>query len=627
MNIIADRIAYFLKDFPPFSFLQEAEREVLASKVTVCYGKPEEVLFREGEANRKMAWVLRQGKVNLTKNDAGNDQLIEECEPGDVFGMRSLLSGNPYSMTATCEGECLLYTIPQSNFEQLLVENQYFALYFASGYAAGQAIVGKTTQSFHPKNQTWDSTPVSYAKKVLTCSPEHTIYQAAKLMSERNVGSIIISNDTQQPLGIVTDRDLRKKVIVARVPLDEKVTAIMSAPVKTIAPQLTISEVLVKMIRYHVHHLVVTEDGSSNSIIKGIVSDHDLMMAQQNHPAYLIKRLEKSNDPAEWANIRNEAESLLRKFLADEVAIPLISNLISEINDVIIRKAIELALTELGEISGDLRFCWLSLGSEGREEQLLRTDQDNAIIYADELSEHHKKHLLTLAERVNDLLMQCGFEECPANIMARNPAQCLSLSEWKERFSNWMLKPDPKALMNATIFFDFRPIWGETTLVESLRDFLKETLKSDAIFLNHLAANALSNPPPLSFFKSMVVEKNGEHKNEFDIKKRAMMPLVDAARLLSLQHGFYEEQNTLLRFKKMAKLEPKNADLFLASAQAYALFMRHRAMNGLTKNSNGRFLELSALNKLEKQILKKSFQPISDLQQLIEVRFRVAFFR
>jgi len=434
VNIISDRIAYFLKDFPPFSFLQEAEREALASTIAVCYGKPTEVLFAEGDENRKMAWVLRQGKVNLTKNDAGNDQLIEECEPGDVFGMRSLLSGNPYSMTAICEGECLLYTIPQSDFERLLVENQYFALYFASGYAAGQAIVGKTTQSFHPKNQTWDSTPISYSKKVLTCPPEHSIYQAAQLMSERNVGSIIISDATQQPLGIITDRDLRKKVIAARTPLDEKVTTIMSAPVKTVAPQLTISEVLVKMIRYHVHHLVVTEDGSSDSIIKGIVSDHDLMMAQQNHPAYLIKRLEKSNDPSEWANIRNEAESLLKKFLADEVAIPLISNLISEINDVIIRKAIELALSEMEQTSDELHFCWLGLGSEGREEQLLRTDQDNAIIYADDLSDQHKKHLLKLAERVNNLLVQCGFEECPANIMARNPAQCLSLNEWKKRF-------------------------------------------------------------------------------------------------------------------------------------------------------------------------------------------------
>ena len=226
-----------------------------------------------------------------------------------------------------------------------------------------------------------------------------------------------------------------------------------------------------------------------------------------------------------------------------------------------------MALAEVkDEKNSGLRFCWLSLGSEGREEQLLRTDVDNAILYedpAEDKREEAKAYFLRIGELVNKTLIACGFEKCPADIMASNPAYCLSLSEWKLKFGHWINSPDPQSLMNSTIFFDFRLVYGDTILEKALQNYLIDAIETGGTFINHLAKNALQNPPPLTFFKNLVVEKGGEHKNEFDIKKRAMMPLADAARVLILNHGEVKEHNTSQSdLRDWRELEPKQAQLF-----------------------------------------------------------------
>lgn len=627
-NLITDRVAYFLKDYPPFDSLNDNERNQIAHQITVKYFEKDELIFKEGQTNNDFCYVLNQGNIKLTKTDASGDTfLVDQCEPGDVFGVRSIITGNPYSMSAVCIEESLVYAIPKAYFGQLFQHNAPFSTYFASGYAAGQVIVrADQNHSTSLRNATLTQT-LDYSKTVITCSIDTTIRKAAETMKDHSVGSIIITDDQDLPLGIVTDTDLRNKVLAAGVDSSAMIESIMSTPVNTVAPSVSISEVLMEMIGSGVHHLVVTTDGSSRSKVCGIISDHDVVLSQQNHPASLIKSIKRSDDPAVWKDIRDKAEKLLQKYLEQEISISLISKLLTKINDTIIEKAIQLALEQYPEAK-DIEFCWLNLGSEGREEQLLRTDQDNAIVFAD--SPHHndasQKVLLKVANYVNEALITCGFVKCPADIMARNPKYCQPLSEWKAYFSSWVEVSDPKAVMNATIFFDYRLGYGSPALIKQLNEHLIEQVKTHEMFFNFLAQNALQNPPPLSFFNNFLVEKSGEHKDEFDIKKRGMMPLSDIARLLLLAHHITGIQNTAARFRKLAEIEPKNKEMFEAAAASYQLFVRHRTMNGLNNQDSGRFIALNHINKLDKQQLKNAFLSIQELQDMIRVRFQQAYF-
>ena len=332
------------------------------------------------------------------------------------------------------------------------------------------------------------------------------------------------------------------------------------------------------------------------------------------------------------SDLRNKAEKLLQTYLEEGVAVSVIARVITIINDALIKKAISLALSSAeGQVENPhLKFCWLSLGSEGREEQLLRTDVDNALLYEDppeDKQEMAKSYFLYIGKYVNDVLMRCGFQKCAADIMASNPDYCLPLGEWKEKFRSWIMVPHPEALMNSAIFFDFRAVYGDKKLEQSLQNYLVETIEEGGAFINHLAKNALLNPPPLTFFKNFMVEKGGEHKDEFDIKKRAMMPLADAARVLILSHRRPEVHHTAERFKKLTALEPEKEELFAEAGMAYEWLMGLRTRFGLMNNDSGRFLPIASLSKTEKQMLRNAFVPIKELQQMMEVRFRLDYFR
>ncbi|MCB0598000.1 MAG: hypothetical protein KDD28_28240, partial [Phaeodactylibacter sp.] len=352
-----------------------------------------------------------------------------------------------------------------------------------------------------------------------------------------------------------------------------------------------------------------------------------------NNPALLIREIRRCRNGRELRHIRERAEGLMKKYIYQEVAIAFISTVMSEVNDELIAQSIKLSQAEMDE-EGHERpaagFCWLALGSEGRQEQLLRTDQDNALIFENVPEEEHepvKNYYLKLAEKVTAMLHEVGYDYCPGDMMASNPSWCLSLEDWKEQFSKWIFEPSPKAVMYCTIFFDYRPIYGMKELSAKLTEHIFEDIGAQAIFLGFLAKDAVQNPPPLTFFRNFVVESSGEHKDEFDIKARSMMPLADAARVLILDAKVGKINNTFRRFEKLAELEPANRELYEQAADAYEILMRYRALQGLKNKDSGRYFKPSELSKMERVNLRNCFQPIKDLQTLLTLRYQLAYLR
>ncbi len=645
-NTIVTRVHDFLAKHLPFSYLSKTELMPIAESVLIQYYGQNTALFKEEEDARPFIFVINKGKVEISKNYEEGTQLIDICDEGDVFGVRSALNGLPYIGNAIASEDSLIYAIPQSIFLNLMQANAKVALYFASGLASGMPIIreGNTrpqrmTAELHlfgkedaPQFMSHeDILIVNPIEDVITCKPTTTIRSAAQYMQKRRVGSIIIIDENRKPIGIATDTDFTRKVVANNTSKSMPVSEIMSSPVYTIEPNAAVAQYIIKMIKYKVKHLVVTEDGTPETPLIGIASEHDILLMHGNDPAILVKRLLKARTIDELAKIRNRAEKLIINYLKQEVSIDFITSIMTEINDALIHQAIEFGLERLKNENiekPNLKFCWLSLGSEGRGEQLLRTDQDNAIVYenpSEEVAPIAETYFLKLGEYVVDILVACGFSLCNGEIMASNPKWNQPISVWKSYFQRWIAVPEPTSLMNSSIFFDLRGTHGDIELAEELNNFILQEVKDErSPFLNLLARNALTNPPPLSFFKNFIIQKTGENKDLFDIKLRSMMPLTDAARLLCLAEGIPNIKNTFKRYERLKVIIPNRLELFEEAEMAYELFVRTRALHGFRYNNSGRFIQPNDLNKIERQTLRSAFQTIENVQLYIKHRFGIS---
>lgn len=641
----------------PFDALSSPALRGLAEAVEIRYAEEGEVLFTEGLPPGDQVFQVQKGSVALERTAPEGPMLVALADEGDLLGFRAHVAARAYAATATTREPCLLYTLPVKAL-QALMEDPVIALRLAATFAAdaplrGNAMADAFRQSrtsspgmarasrsslpplppgVDPSLSLFDETRIiEPSRNVVSCAPSASVAEAARAMAERNVGSILVLDEARRPIGILTDSDLRKRVVAAeRDPGTTRVDAVMSSPVATAPEGEPLARLLERMLGPRLKHLVVTEDGTVDTPVIGVISEHDLFTAQGNLPTVILSQLGRARTPEKFRAARDRGETLIQQYLDAEVSMTLIASVATAMNDRLIRRALTLARAEV-EKDGPLPpFAWLSLGSEGRGEQLLRTDQDNALVYAapedgsDPMAVQPR--FLALAERVVETLEHAGFVRCPANIMGSNPELCLPLSGWTAKLEKLVRVPEPKALMEASIFFDFRHAHGDPSLPASMRESLTEDTREAPRFFTFLAKNALQNPPPLSFFRGFVVERSGEHEDRFDVKARAMMPLADAARVLAVEKGL-PEVGTAERFRKLGELEARNEDLFEEAALAYELLMRLRARSGLAHGDSGRFLEIDAMGKLERQALRSTFAVITDVQKVLRARYQTDVLR
>ena len=619
-NEIIYRVYDFLKEYPPFSLLTKDELMKISEQVTVKYLPPNNILFQIGEMPPPQFYIVNEGAIHLYQEDG---DMVEQCDEGDVFGIRPLLAHSPYLLSAKSAEESILYAIKTSTFLPYLEKYPNVLSFLATNFAVGSANMFYKSRS-HNTNIYSEIFKIDNEKAPVFCTLQCTIQYAATKMAEFKTGSIIICDEDQKPIGIITDKDLRIKVVAGDIRKKENVSMIMSSPVVCVRPSLSIAELQIIMLKNRINHLAVTEDGTIHSKLIGVISEHDLVVQQADNPAILIKEIRKSASTLQLKSLRDKTENLVKKYMDQNVSVPYITQIVSEINDEIIIQSIRIAEVKLGKEKFDgLNYCWLALGSEGREEQLLRTDQDNALIYkADPNNPDIKELFLSLAKEVTSMLHNIGFEYCPADMIASNPSWCQSTDEWKITFTKWIENPGEKEIMMCTIFFDYRPVFGDQSLAEHLGEHIFSLLDQQEVFLHLLAKNALENPPPLSFFRNFIVEKNGEHKDSFDVKLRAMMPLVDAARLLILSKKVAGVNNTSKRYQALSEVEPNNAELYNMAADAYEILIRFRTVQGLKNANSGRYIQPEAMDKMDRLQLRNAFQPIDELQKLIKVRFQ-----
>jgi CBS domain-containing protein len=445
-------------------------------------------------------------------------------------------------------------------------------------------------------------------------------------MAREGVGSVVVVDARNRPMGIVTKTDMTKRILAAGKTGSEPVRTVMSGPVISVAPKEPGFSVLLKMANFNCHHVCVV----LGEVLLGVISQHDFMALQGSSPLAVINDIEKQATVSGLARLVDAMDRAVEGLLGSGVSAKDITAFISECNDRLTRRVIALTektLHQEGLGPPPVSYCWLALGSEGRKEQTLRTDQDNAIIYSDPehgSDEDVHRYFLHLAEMVVSGLEACGFPKCRGDIMASNPRWCQPETVWQHYFSRWINKASPEDLRNCSIFFDFRPLAGTAILAQRLRTFLNENIENNRAFLRHLTTNALYNGPPLGFLRTLVLEKGGDHKDELNLKMSGLVPLVDALRVFSLSVQS-NVTNTLNRLELVRRKQLLSPDLADDVKEAFGFMMLLRLNHHLMQKAKGAepsdYLDPKALPKLQEKSLVEAFHVVRDLQGELEARF------
>lgn len=636
-NPIAESIADFLKRYHPFTSINSTNLLEIAQSINVIYLEKNDYLFKVNDQTHKTFYMVASGAIGLTITSDSDDILIDKCDEGDIIGLRPFFAKDNYLMNAKAREESIVYAIPIEVFKPIVMQNSNVLNFLLQSFASNTRnpldknhkgkLLSENVIYNDSTNEIQYYQPIRYTKNAVTASSTEIVKNIALIMTNKKIGSIIIHNEGL-PIGIVTDKDLRSKIATGRYSIETTIDKVMSSPVITVTENLSIVEAQIMMLKYNVGHLCVTKDGTSHSQISGIISEHDIVVAQANNPGVLLKQAKRAQNTGDLKNIREKVSDLIQHSIDKNIPIKHICSIVSEINTAITRKAIDQTIEKLGT-PPPCSFSWINIGSQGRKEQLLLSDQDNAIIFEDVSDERYdevKEYFLNLGGIVTKKLNKIGYSFCEDNMMASNPLWCKSISDWKNQFKTWILNPREKQDVISTLFFDYDFVYGNDKLVKEITDTIFEHSKDNQLFLAYLGSEALKNPPPLGFFRQFLVESDGEHKDTFDIKRRALLQLIDAARILILDHGVKNINNTASRFAKLAEIEPLNATIYEACEEAFLELVKFRTEEGLMHNTDGNYLNLKELSKLDKVKLKNTFQPINDVQELIKNKFKLTYF-
>lgn len=626
---VIEEVIEFLKTVPPFQFLEEEDLYAIAPHLNMEFYPRETVILQEDGPPGNALRIIKKGAVEVSFKDASGQKVVVDVRgEGETFGIWSIIEGKQKTTIKAIE-DTICYSLPKDKVKHLLDTNAVFTEFFLKSHiikyldhvlkerlARGASRAELERAIF--------TTPVHNiaSTDLVTVNENTTIKDAARLMSRKKVSSLIILDDEGLPVGIVTDRDLREKVVAKGRNIDEPVKNIMSYPLIGIEARQYCYEAIMQMIRHNIHHLIVVKDGH----LYGMLTNHDIMLLQGASPVSIAQEIRNQRDIDGLASVSKKINELIGLLIKEEARARNITRIISEVNDSLVRRVLEIAEKRYG--SPPVPYCFIVYGSEGRKEQTFRTDQDNGIIYKDPEGQSQKKeaeeYFKEFSEFVKESLIRCGFAPCPGDYMVSNPQWRQGLSEWKRYFSGWLNTPTPKAILRSVILFDFRGVYGDLSLAEELKEFLLANLKGKDIFLLHMAKLTVNVKPPLGFFRTFVVEKSGEHKDELNLKFRLIAPMINIARLYALEAAI-PETATVDRIERLKEINPVMKDMGDELLEAFEFVMtlrlHHQYEQILKGQQPDNYINPDSLTNLEKKTLKDACQVIGRFQDIIEQHY------
>ncbi|RJQ42995.1 MAG: cyclic nucleotide-binding/CBS domain-containing protein [Nitrospiraceae bacterium] len=623
--MILEEVIDFLRKNPPFQFLDDVMLKNVANSLSMEFYPKDTVILRQDGPPSDAIRIIKKGSVKILMKAEGSLETVMDFRgEGDSFGFVSLIAKDRQKTTVVAADDSICYLLGKDRVIKLIESSPPFAEYFMSHLTS---FVDRTFREMQGRSLMYSGTDKllfttpcgDIAKEVVTVSENSTIREAAQVMARQKISSVIILNKNNIPAGIITDRDLRGKVVAQGRDVTEPVKNIMSIALIRVDANDTCFEAIMKMIKYKIHHMLVIRDGE----LKGIMTNHDLMLLQGTSPLSFVNDIEQQQTIEGLAPVYGKINNIIGLLLQEGARAGSVTGIITEINDRLVKKVLEISERQLGQ--PPVPYCFAVFGSEGRKEQTFRTDQDNAIIYADissapEIDDEAKRYFADFTALVRDSLVQTGFPPCRAGYMASNTKWCQPLRKWKEYFAHWIKEPVPDSVLKSLIFFDLRPLHGKISLCEELSSFYMPLLSQYKIFLGHMANMIVKNTPPVGFLKSFVVEKSGEHRNEFDLKLKGITPLNDIIRLFALENGI-RMTATLDRINALKQKHPVVREYHEEMAHAFEFIMMLRMHYQYEQIKDGHppdnFINPDKLSNLEKKTIREAFHLISKLQGMV----------
>jgi CBS domain-containing protein len=639
-NRIPGRIAEALCQFPPFSMFPQETIVQLAREAQVKILVKGDTVWMQGDPPTDAVLFLARGRVEYHRTADGVSELVDVRDVGDILGLSALHAGESFRVTAQVLEDSVLYILPWPRVRALLEANDparyYVRRHLFWGTRVGRTLPApETTRGEHDYGsileahldgaQVIEPRP---AGNLLTCPPSMTIQEAAGLMVMRGLPSVVVIDPAGCPLGYVTEEDLVKHVVVGTYRRQEPVEKIMSRMVCTVAPKTSTMAALLTMLHGRMNQLCVTEDGTAESRALDVCTPEDLLAQSGHHPVGILNGIHHALRPARFRELCDDIEAVARTYLEAGISGIVMGQICAQLFDELISRLLEISIEEMARNGiglPEVEWAWMAVGSDGRREQVLRTDMDNAMVFAasgdPETDEQHRAVFLQLADRVIERLVDSGFARCQGGVMASNPRWCRTDEEWIAELNDLSHLQQGDGMLRAIVLYDLRHVAGSKELCRRVRDCIFEVDKSRFGSLYRLAELVVANPPPLNFWGKFVVEKKGGNEGEFDIKKRGLAPLRDAARVFALYYGLRNHHSTGGRWRELATAQPEMAELAHLAMDGYELMLRHRTLAGLKRGDDGRFIDPSELTKLEREHLASVF----DVQRMVQSAVRRLF--
>ncbi|MBI9088608.1 MAG: cyclic nucleotide-binding domain-containing protein [Desulfobacterium sp.] len=621
----------------PFNVLEPGILERLSTEVAVQEYRPGDYVFKQGEASLDTLFIIVSGLVEITvTNDQGMESVVGLRKPGDFFSETVVLSRGEYPAAARVRDDLTAILVPRTALESLIHGHPEFSSYFSALLAERMRLLYEKLLSEPGQGASVCSEMPLFRKRVseimstsvAVCTPFDQVSVAARRMAEKGISSTVVVDESGLPVGIVTEKLMVNHLITNQTcPVDDcRVHQVMAVDFDRISPDAFTGEVLVRLTRFGSKYLVVVEGDR----LVGIVTTVDLVKSRSMGNLTLLKDIETLDTLPGLIRVSSEIDGVLNALMVEKAGVPEILEVMSELHERLVRAVIRVSEQEMeqrGLGPPPVPYCWINMGSDARHEQTLRTDQDNAMIYADPVDqslEQVDRYFETLAGIIVQGLDQCGFKLCKGDVMGTNPKWRRSLSQWLSYVESWRTTYDPEDSITMTILLDFRPVWGDKTLADRLWNKIF-TVFDDPEKINHMLTNeAMKFSVPLTFMGAVRTEKTGPRKNQVNIKSGGLVHMINGIRLFAVNNRI-SEPSTLGRLEALTRagvISKKRSELFRASFETLVMLRIRGNLNKVRQNQEpDNHVDMTALSNIESVLLKDALTSVGQMQKLVYNRF------
>lgn len=613
-----------LSRYLPFSQMRPEHVDRFLSASSELYFEPGEVILQADAGAVEHLYFLRQGSVTGHRGPQSIYDANIEYVAGDLFPVAAFMGRRPVSLTITANTDTFCLRLPREAVQALAACSAPFSAVLSRQMmrfleASRRALQMEEASAALASQSLERPLGALIRRPPITCAASDTIEQALRQMHQQRRDSVHVVDGRGVPMGILTRFDVLGRITLPGVPLSQAIATVMSTPVISLSTEHTAADAAILMSRMGFRHVPVTRDG----VLVGVVTERDLFALQQMSIKQLHTAIRTADSLEEFKAAAADIRQLTATLLALGVQAQALTELISQLNDVLTQQLVSSTAKAHGLDLG--RACWLAFGSEGRREQTVATDQDNGLIFESEHPEQDRPAWLAFARAVNESLDACGYPLCKGQVMASNPACCLTPQEWRQRFVKWIEQGSPQDLLAASIYFDLRPLAGHLELADGLREVIAERARANPRFCRQLAQEVLRGPTALGWLGGIEAQSI-DGVPMLDLKLHGTAVFVAVARLRSLAAGI-TEVNTRRRLEAVARLKgvPEHHAQAWVSGFEFLQMLRIRTQirgpDPATPHAGPNHIRLDTLNDIDERILKETLRLVRRLQQEVELDY------